>query len=126
MPSVESQPVDARTGLPVVGMVGAGQLARMTHQAVIALGQSLRILADTPDDGAAMVAHDVVVGNYRSLEDLRRFAVGCDVVTFDHEHVPNEHLRALVADGVVVAPGPDALIFAQDKASMRARLTELG
>ncbi len=118
--------MDARTGLPVVGMVGAGQLARMTHQAGIPLGQSLRILADSADDGAALVAADVVVGDYRSLEDLRRFARTCDVVTFDHEHVPNEHLRALAADGVNVAPGPDALRFAQDKSTMRARLTELG
>jgi 5-(carboxyamino)imidazole ribonucleotide synthase len=118
--------VDARTGLPVVGMVGAGQLARMTHQAVIALGQSLKVMADAPDDGAALVAGDVVVGDYRSLADLRGFAAGCDVVTFDHEHVPNEHLVALVADGVNVAPGPAALRFAQDKATMRAKLTELG
>jgi 5-(carboxyamino)imidazole ribonucleotide synthase len=118
--------VDARTGLPVVGMIGAGQLARMTHQSVIALGQSLRVLADSPDDGAAMVVGDVIVGDYRSLDDLRRFAVGCDVLTFDHEHVPNAHLRALIAEGVTVAPGPDALHFAQDKAAMRARLTELG
>jgi 5-(carboxyamino)imidazole ribonucleotide synthase len=107
-------------------MVGAGQLARMTHQAAIALGQSVRILADTADDGAAMVAGDVEVGDYRNLDDLRRFAVGCDVVTFDHEHVPNEHIRALIADGVTVHPGPDALIFAQDKEQMRRRLTELG
>jgi 5-(carboxyamino)imidazole ribonucleotide synthase len=118
--------VDARTGLPVVGMVGAGQLARMTHQAAIPLGQSLRILADSADDGAALVAADVVVGDYRSLDDLRRFAQTCDVVTFDHEHVPNDHLRALVEDGVSVAPGPDALRFAQDKVAMRTRLTELG
>ncbi|HEY2299197.1 MAG TPA: 5-(carboxyamino)imidazole ribonucleotide synthase [Jatrophihabitans sp.] len=118
--------MDARTGLPVVGMVGAGQLARMTHQAAIALGQSLRILADSADDGAARVANDVVVGNYRSLDDLRRFAAGCDVVTWDHEHVPNEHIAALAADGVKVHPGADALRYAQDKAQMRARLTELG
>ncbi len=68
--------MDARTGLPVVGMVGAGQLARMTHQAAIALGQSLRILAESADDGAALVAHDVIVGDYRSLDDLRAFADG--------------------------------------------------
>ncbi|HVU92483.1 MAG TPA: 5-(carboxyamino)imidazole ribonucleotide synthase [Jatrophihabitans sp.] len=118
--------MDARTGLPVVGMVGAGQLARMTHQAAIPLGQSLRLLADSPDDGAAMVAADVVVGDYRDLDDLRAFARGCDVVTWDHEHVPNEHIRALAADGVAVHPGPDALRFAQDKQAMRERLTELG
>jgi 5-(carboxyamino)imidazole ribonucleotide synthase len=118
--------VDTRTGLPVVGMVGAGQLARMTHQAAIALGQSLRILADTSDDGAALVAHDVVLGDYRSLPDLTRFAAGCDVITFDHEHVPGEHIRALADAGVTVLPGADALRFAQNKADMRRRLTELG
>lgn len=118
--------MDERTGLPVVGMVGAGQLARMTHQAAIALGQSLRILADSPEDGAALVAADVEVGDYRRLDDLRAFARGCDAVTFDHEHVPNEHLVALAADGVNVHPGPGALRFAQDKQAMRARLTELG
>jgi 5-(carboxyamino)imidazole ribonucleotide synthase len=107
-------------------MVGAGQLARMTHQAAIALGQSLRVLAASPDDGAALVAADVVVGDYRSLPDLRAFAAGCDVVTFDHEHVPGAHIEALEADGVLVRPSAAALIHAQDKAVMRARLTALG
>src|SRR3954447_25407980 len=96
-------------------MVGAGQLARMTHQAAIPLGQSLRILADRPDDGAAMVPCDVEVGDYRDLDDLRAFARGCDVVTFDHEHVPNEHIRALEADGVNVRPGPAAQLQPPDK-----------
>jgi 5-(carboxyamino)imidazole ribonucleotide synthase len=118
--------VDQRTGLPVVGMVGAGQLARMTHQAAISLGQSVRILADSPDDGAALVAADVVVGDYRSLEDLRRFAAGCDVLTWDHEHVPTEHIAALAADGVTVHPGAEALRYAQDKRAMRERVGELG
>jgi 5-(carboxyamino)imidazole ribonucleotide synthase len=118
--------MDERTGLPVVGMVGAGQLARMTHQAAIALGQSLRILADSAGDGAALVAADVVVGDYRSLDDLRAFARGCDAVTFDHEHVPNEHIAALAADGVSVHPGAEALHFAQDKQAMRERLSAMG
>ena len=118
--------MDARTGLPVVGMVGAGQLARMTAQAAIPLGQSLRVLAATPDDGAALVTAGVSVGDYRSLDDLRTFAKGCDVVTFDHEHVPNEHIAALEAEGVAVHPGSTALKYAQDKGMMRARLSELG
>jgi len=109
-----------------VGMVGAGQLARMTHQAAIALGQSLRMLAESAEDGAALVAADVEIGDYRSMADLREFAAGCDVVTFDHEHVPGEHIRALAAAGVTVLPGADALWFAQDKAAMRQRLGELG
>src|SRR6201991_1245991 len=118
--------MDSRTGLPVVGMVGAGQLARMTHQAAIALGQSLRVLAAHPDDGAAMVAADVQIGAHTDLAALRTFAKGCDVVTFDHEHVPSAHIRALAASGVKIFPSADALVFAQDKRRMRERLVELG
>ncbi|QSB13922.1 5-(carboxyamino)imidazole ribonucleotide synthase [Natronosporangium hydrolyticum] len=118
--------MDTRTGLPVVGMVGGGQLARMTHQAAIALGQSLRVLATDPDDGAAIVAADVHLGQPTDLEALRRFAKGCDVVTFDHEHVPGDHIRALAAAGETVYPSADALLYAQDKLAMRRRLAELG
>jgi 5-(carboxyamino)imidazole ribonucleotide synthase len=116
---------DPTTGLPVVGMVGAGQLARMTHQAAIALGVPLRVLAESPIDGAALVTPEVEIGAPDDLDALQRFAKGCDVVTFDHEHVPGEHIRALAAAGAVVRPGADALLFAQDKRAMRRRLGEL-
>ena len=118
--------MDTRTGLPVVGMVGGGQLARMTHQAAIALGQSLRVLATAPDDGAALVTPDVQIGHHADLDALRTFAKGCDVVTFDHEHVPAEHIEALAAGGVVVHPSAAALRYAQDKQAMRERLSALG
>ncbi|MDI3390449.1 5-(carboxyamino)imidazole ribonucleotide synthase [Streptomyces sp. B-S-A8] len=111
---------------PVVGMVGGGQLARMTHEAGIPLGIRFKLLSDTPQDSAAQVVSDVVIGDYRDLDTLREFARGCDVITFDHEHVPTEHLRALEADGIPVRPGPDALVHAQDKGVMRARLDALG
>lgn len=107
-------------------MIGGGQLARMTHQAAIPLGQSLRVLAVSEHDPAALVARDVVLGTHTDLDALRAFTKGCEVVTFDHEHVPSEHLRALVAEGVKVHPGPDALQYAQDKLKMRVRLAELG
>ena len=112
--------------MPRVGMVGGGQLARMTHQAAIALGQTLRVLSVAADDSAALVTPDVQIGEHTDLAALRTFADGCDVVTFDHEHVPGEHIRALVAEGYAVYPGADALQFAQDKALMRERLADLG
>ena len=107
-------------------MIGGGQLARMTHQAAIALGQTLRVLAVTPDDPAAQVTPDVVIGSHDNLEALRRAAAGAAALTFDHEHVPTELLEKLVADGVNVAPPPSALIHAQDKLVMRRRLEALG
>ncbi|MFD5737004.1 5-(carboxyamino)imidazole ribonucleotide synthase [Streptomyces sioyaensis] len=107
-------------------MVGGGQLARMTHEAGIPLGIRFKLLSDTPQDSAAQVVGDVVIGDYRDLDTLRTFARGCDVITFDHEHVPTEHLRALEADGIPVRPGPEALVHAQDKGVMRAKLDAIG
>jgi 5-(carboxyamino)imidazole ribonucleotide synthase len=113
-------------GRPVVTMIGGGQLARMTHQAAIALGQTLRVLAVSPDDPAAQVTPDVVIGAHTDADALRRAAAGSDAFTFDHEHVPTEILEKLVAEGVNVAPPPSALIHAQDKLVMRRRLEALG
>ena len=109
-----------------VGIIGGGQLARMMHAASIGLGINVRLLAEGPDTSAATVVHDVTVGDYTDPDTVRSFAAGCDVVTFDHEHVPTGLLRDLESAGVVVRPGPAALIHAQDKAIMRDRLTALG
>src|SRR3954469_9004679 len=92
----------------------------------VALGVRLRVLAESVDASAAQVVPDAPVGAADDLEALRSFADGCDVVTFDHEHVPQPVLAELAAAGVALRPGPSALVFAQDKAAMRARLTESG
>jgi 5-(carboxyamino)imidazole ribonucleotide synthase len=119
-------PLHPRTGLPVVAMIGGGQLSRMTHQAAVALGQSLRVLAADPAESAALVASDVQIGDHRDLAALQRLADGATVVTFDHEHVPTEHLHSLQENGHRVAPGPDALVHAQDKLVLRRALAEAG
>ncbi len=111
---------------PVVGMVGAGQLARMTAAAAVGLGIRFRVLAAAADESAAQVAADVFVGDYTSYPDVAAFAVGCDVVTFDHEHVPQAHLAALEQAGHSMFPSAAALWFTQDKLAMRERLTKLG
>jgi len=107
-------------------MIGGGQLARMTHQAAIALGQTLRVLAVTAEDPAALVTPDSIIGAHTDLAALRKVSAGAAVVTFDHEHVPTDLLEQLVRDGVTVAPSPGALIYAQDKLVMRRKLAELG
>ena len=107
-------------------MVGAGQLARMTAAAAIGLGIEFRVLAADPDESAAQVCAGTVLGDYRSLDDLLAFAAGCDVITFDHEHVPQPQLAALEQAGFAVRPSPAALRFTQDKLAMRTRLVELG
>jgi 5-(carboxyamino)imidazole ribonucleotide synthase len=105
-----------------VGIVGAGQLARMAQQAAIPLEIDLHVLAEAGDDSAAKVVPATSVGDYRSLEDLRTFAKTCDVLTFDHELPDPAHLQTLAEEGFCLRPGPAAKRFAQDKAYQRAEL----
>lgn len=97
----------------------------MMAPAATALGFELRVLAEADDVSAVAAVAHAPVGDYTSLEDLLEFSRGVDVLTFDHEHVPTDHLRALIAAGVNVHPGPDALIHAQDKLVMRAAVDRL-
>ncbi|WP_203137739.1 5-(carboxyamino)imidazole ribonucleotide synthase [Microbacterium sp. JZ31] len=107
-----------------VGVVGGGQLARMMIAPAVELGVELRVLAEGEGMAASLAA--TAVGDYKDVDTVLAFARDVDVITFDHEHVPQPVLRALVEAGVPVHPGPDALRFAQDKLEMRRRLAELG
>lgn len=111
---------------PTVGMVGAGQLARMTAQASIPLAITFKVLAASPQESAALVTPQTRYGDHTSLTALETFAAECDVVTFDHEHVPQGALIAMEQAGFTVRPGPSALRYAQDKLAMRDKLAELG
>src|SRR5674476_710634 len=119
-------PQRAPGGFPVVGIIGGGQLARMCQPPAVALSITLSVLAEAADASAALVVPSSTVGDHTDIEAVRAFARECDVVTFDHEHVPAEVLAALEADGVILHPCPAALVFAQDKLAMRRRLTDIG
>ena len=111
---------------PTVGVVGAGQLARMCWQAAIGLDVDLRVLAARADDAAAAVLPNPYIGDADDPGALRRFARACDVLTLDHELVDTATLHALVDDGLTVRPGPQALRFAQDKAYQRRSFADAG
>src|SRR6478752_5043899 len=107
-----------------VGVIGGGQLARMMIPPAIELGVDIRVLEEAEGMSAELAA--TAVGDYRDLDTVLAFAETVDVITFDHEHVPPAILRELVERGIPVHPGPDALLYAQDKIEMRAKLAELG
>jgi 5-(carboxyamino)imidazole ribonucleotide synthase len=107
-----------------IGVVGGGQLARMMVPPAVHLGIDLRVLAEAEGSSARLAA--TAVGDYHDTATVLAFARDVDVVTFDHEHVPQVVLRALVEAGVAVHPSPEALAVAQDKIVMRERLSGLG
>src|SRR3954462_6536398 len=110
----------------VLGMVGGGQLARMTAQAAVSLGLSLRVLADRPDDSASLVVPDVEIGAADDLAALSRVAQSCDAVRLDHEDVPQDRRQATEADGIGVRPPSRALLSGQEKLAQRQPLAEMG
>ncbi len=123
---VEAADPGTAEGFPVVGMIGGGQLARMTQEAALALGVGLRVLAGGPTESAARGGGDIRWGAHDDPAAVAAFARGCDVVTFDHEHVPAPILDSLLAEGIAVRPGPAALAHAQDKVHMRAAISAAG
>jgi 5-(carboxyamino)imidazole ribonucleotide synthase len=98
----------------------------MSQPPAVALGITLRVLAERAADSAAQVVPGTVIGSHTDLAALSAFAGECDVITFDHEHVPTEHLATLERQGVAVRPGSTALAHAQDKIVMRQRLAAVG
>lgn len=113
-------------GFPVVGIIGGGQLARMCQPPAVALNLTLSVLAESDTAAAALVVPHSPVGACDDLDAVLDFARNCDVVTFDHEQVPQPVLQALVEAGVRLHPDPAALVYAQDKIAMRRRLSEMG
>ena len=98
----------------------------MAGEAASALGLSMAVLAEHPDDAACGVAAEVVLGSPFVAADLQAFAARCGVVTFDHEQVDLDLVTALAAAGTVVRPGAATLEFAVDKAHMRTVLDQAG
>ena len=107
---------------PTVGIIGAGQLARMTVAPATALGINILLFAQSSDDSAAQIAPHIV-GDYRDLSALQEFAAKCDVITFEHELVPLSVIKGLEASGVKVSPSSASFQYSQDKAAMRQKLS---
>ncbi len=105
-----------------VGIVGGGQLARMSAIAAAGIGVDVGVLAESPEDPATTVAAHVLICPPDSIDALRSLAEWADVVTFDHEHVPPTMLEELQAEGHRIHPTPAAKIYAQDKAEQRFHL----
>jgi 5-(carboxyamino)imidazole ribonucleotide synthase len=113
-----------RNSFPVVGIIGAGQLARMTVAPSIALGVTLKLFAQDKSDSAAQIC-DHVVGDFRNLKEVLKFARECDVITFEHELVPLSVIKGLEAEGIRVYPPSSAFVYSQNKAEMRKILSDL-
>ena len=109
---------------PRVGVIGAGQLARMMAVPANDLGIDFKVFAAIADDSAAQVSH-FVLGDYTQIDSVLAFAKECDVITFEHELVPQSIIKAIEATGIKVFPRAESFVYSQNKLEMRAKISEL-
>ena len=110
---------------PRVGVIGAGQLARMMVPPAVDLGISLSLFAGSSQESGAQVAPHIV-GSLSDTEAVLEWASKCDVVTFEHELISQELIAAIAQSGVKVFPSAESFIYSQNKLAMRRKMEELG
>ena len=109
---------------PTLGILGGGQLCRMTAQAALRLGIGVRILTDVASGPEAAFA-DVTVGDWEDADVLRAFAAGCTAVTAESEWAPVERLVGAVP-GAAVWPSPETILAVRHKGRQRDALAAAG
>ncbi len=109
----------------VIGLIGGGQLGRMSALAAARLGYRCHILTREPDSPAAQVSHGVTISDYADPVSLRAFAAAVDVISFEFENVSAEGLE-LLASLKPVRPAPSVLRVSQDRAVEKRFLNQAG
>jgi 5-(carboxyamino)imidazole ribonucleotide synthase len=97
-----------------IGILGGGQLGRMTALAAARLGYRCHVFADEPDSPAAQVCGAATVAEFADREALERFAGAVDIVTFEFENIPAGAVHRVAALKPVL-PRPEILEIAQDR-----------
>jgi len=108
-----------------IGLVGGGQLGRMSALAAARLGYRCHILTRETDSPAAQVSHAVTISNYSDPVSLRAFADAVDVISFEFENVSAEGLD-LLASIRPVRPAPSVLRISQDRIDEKTFLNGAG
>jgi 5-(carboxyamino)imidazole ribonucleotide synthase len=108
-----------------IGILGGGQLGRMTALAAARLGYRCHIFVDEPDSPAAQVCGAATVAEFSDREALERFAGAIDVATFEFENIPARAVRWVAALKPVL-PRPEILEIAQDRLREKDFLRTIG
>jgi 5-(carboxyamino)imidazole ribonucleotide synthase len=123
----QSQTPPAPKNYPVrLGIIGGGQLARMTAIAALPLGCEVIVLEKNPSSPAARLSPDSVVGDWNDPATLSKFAERCDVISLENEFVDAAALEVLENAGHQVFPGTKCIAVTQDKFAQKSTLQKFG
>lgn len=98
-----------------IGILGGGQLGRMTLQKAYDLNLHISILDPSPNAPCKDLAHTFVEGDFKNFDDVYRFGKDKNVLSIEFEDVNSDALQKLEDEGVKVFPQPRVLKIIQDK-----------
>ena len=99
----------------IIGIMGGGQLGRMTALAAANLGYRCHIYTDEINTPAAQVSEQVTIASYEDIEALTQFAETVDVITYEFENIPLSTAN-LLSQLKVLRPSPSVLAISQHRA----------
>ena len=111
--------------LPILGILGGGQLGRMTALAAIRMGVGIRTLSPSPA-GPVEGLGEALVGDWTDSDVLRAFAEGCTAITVESEWAPAEKLLPVLPEGVRLFPTPRTLSLIRHKGVQKTTLAQAG
>lgn len=109
----------------VIGILGGGQLGRMTALAAARLGYRCHIFSQEEDAPASQVSWRTTVADWRDNRALAEFAASCGVVTYEFENIP-AIAAASVARHAPLRPDADVLATCQDRITEKRFLGDIG
>jgi 5-(carboxyamino)imidazole ribonucleotide synthase len=109
----------------VIGILGGGQLGRMTALAAARFGYCCHVFTPEADAPAAQVSWRTTIADWRDEQALAAFAAACDVVTYEFENIPAVAATS-VARHAPLRPGADVLATCQDRISEKRFLGAIG
>ncbi len=108
-----------------IGILGGGQLGRMTAMAARTMGYHVHVLDPDGDCAASAVADRVVAAKFDDADAAADLARHCDVVTLEIEQIGVDALAAAMRHAPV-RPGPHILAIIQDRSRQKAWLRAHG
>lgn len=116
---------DTHARFPTIGILGGGQLGRMTALAAMRMGIHVKTLSPTPSGPVAMLG-EAVVGDWTDEEVMRAFIKGCDVVTVESEWAPAEVAETVSDGSVAVWPSSQTLLTIRHKGRQKDAIRDAG
>jgi len=114
----------SQTHFPTVGIIGAGQMARMLIEAASRLNIDIKLFSKDLAESAALIANNIVIGSVDNYAELSSFAAGTKVVTFDANEYELDNLKKLESQGQIFYPALSTIETLQNIALVKKLLLD--